>query len=149
MLLYLVPPLGGILIARRRQHRWFQTFFVALGVLFTLFYGFSSGTRNIFASYLVTFLIGYSFAANRRQTKEIVVLAALCMVAMVAATKLMLDFRDVGLQEYIRGKYYEQVSPRRSRSRWRWITISTPSRAWWTTFRGTTIIRTSRFPTWR
>jgi oligosaccharide repeat unit polymerase len=110
MLLYLVPPLGGILIARRGKHSKLQVFLVMLGVLFTLFYGFSSGTRNIFASYLVTFLIGYCFAANRRQTKEMIVIAAFSVVALLVSTKVMLDFRDVGLKDYIGQGYYKEAS---------------------------------------
>lgn len=110
MILYLVPPLGGILMARRQKHPKGQVFLVLLGVLFTLFYGFSSGTRNVFASYLVTFLIGYCFAASPRQTKEIVIMALLAGVALVGSTKLMLDFRDVGLKDYILGEHYKDPS---------------------------------------
>jgi len=110
MLLYLVPPLGGILIAQRRRHPPLQVFLAGLGVVFTLFYGFSSGTRNIFASYLVTFLIGYCFAASKRQTKEVVALTVICAVSMVFATKVMLDFRDVGLLDYVRQGYYKEAS---------------------------------------
>ena len=110
MLLYLVPPLGGILIAQRRRHPPVQVFLAALAVLFTLFYGFSSGTRNIFASYLVTFLIGYCFAAGKRQTREIAMLTVVCGVALVASTKVMLDFRDVGLEDYIAKGYYKDAS---------------------------------------
>ena len=82
MLLYLVPPLGAILIAQRRKYPWISVFLVVLGVLFTLFYGFSSGTRNIFASYLVTFLIGYIFASNRRQTTEMIAVGVICVATM-------------------------------------------------------------------
>jgi oligosaccharide repeat unit polymerase len=110
MILYLVPPLGGILMAQRRKYAWFSVFMVMLGVLFTLFYGFTSGTRNIFASYLVTFLIGYVFAANRRQTKEILVISAICVLTMLVSTKVMLDFRDVGFEQYIMKGYYKDAS---------------------------------------
>jgi oligosaccharide repeat unit polymerase len=110
MLLYLVPPLGGILLARRRKHSALGVGLVMLGVLFTLFYGFSSGTRNIFASYLVTFLIGYVFAAKRSQTKEILVITACAVVALVFSTKVMLDFRDVGLADYITKGIYKEAS---------------------------------------
>jgi len=110
MILYLVPPLGGILLARRRKHPKMQVFLVMLGVVFTLFYGFSSGTRNLFASYLVTFLIGYVFASNRRQTKEIVIITSFVVVALVVSTKVMLDFRDVGLKAYIQEAHYTEAS---------------------------------------
>jgi oligosaccharide repeat unit polymerase len=110
MLLYLVPPLGGILLARRHKFPGYQIFLVGLGVFFTLFYGFSSGTRNIFASYLVTFLIGFCFAASRRQRNEIIAITILTVVALVGSTKIMLDFRDVGLQDYIMMGYYKEDS---------------------------------------
>jgi len=110
MIVYLVPPLGGILLAGRHKYPKFQVFLVMLGVLFTLFYGFSSGTRNIFASYLVTFLIGYCFAASRQQTREIVVVTALSVVALVVSTKVMLDFRDVGLKDYVLNGFYTEAS---------------------------------------
>src|ERR1700722_6783754 len=110
MILSLVPPLGGILMARRRKYPAFQVFLVMLGVLFTLFYGFSSGTRNIFASYLVTFLIGYVFAVERRQTKEMAVITIVCGAALLVSTKMMLDFRDVGLKDYILKGYYKEAS---------------------------------------
>jgi oligosaccharide repeat unit polymerase len=110
MILYLVPPLGGILLARRRKYPGFQVFMVMLGVVFTLFYGFSSGTRNVFASYLVTFLIGYSFAASSRQAKEILIITALSVVALLGSTKVMLDFRDVGLKDYLVQGYYKDPS---------------------------------------
>ena len=106
MLLYLVPPLGGILLARRKRYGWFSLSLVFLGVFFTLFYGFSSGTRNIFASYLVTFLIGYCFAAGRKQSKEVVVLTIVTVLALLVATKVMLDFRDVGLRDYLTADFY-------------------------------------------
>ena len=101
MILYLVPPLGGVLLARRARFSKFQIFLVMLAVLFTLFYGFSSGTRNVFLSFLVTFLIGYCFAANRRQMKEIVVLGAITVVLLLVSTKMMLEFRNVGLRSYM------------------------------------------------
>jgi oligosaccharide repeat unit polymerase len=110
MLLYLVPPLGAILIAQRRKYSWISVFLVLLGVLFTLFYGFSSGTRNVFASYLVTFLIGYIFAASRRQTTEMIVVGVICVATMLFATKVMLDFRDVGLKQYIEHRNWEDES---------------------------------------
>jgi len=110
MILYLVPPLGGILMARRKKYPIVAVALVFLGVIFVLFYGFSSGTRNIFASYLVTFLIGYVFAAHKSQTKEIFLVTALCAVTLIVSTKLMLDFRDVGLEAYILKHYYTDQS---------------------------------------
>jgi hypothetical protein len=54
------------------------------------------------------FVIGYCFAANRRQVKEIVIIALCSAVAVVVSTKVMLDFRDVGLKDYIAEGYYKE-----------------------------------------
>ena len=35
---------------------------ITLGFILVLYIGFASGTRNLFISYLLTFLIGYAFA---------------------------------------------------------------------------------------
>src|SRR5207302_4074446 len=95
----LIPPLGGILIARRKQHSKIAVALVALGVLFTFFQGFSSGTRNLFAAYLVTFLIGYCLAADwTRQRRELFGITVGLVAALFVSTKLMLDFRGIGLK---------------------------------------------------
>jgi oligosaccharide repeat unit polymerase len=112
MILYLVPPLGGILIGRRRKYPVIQVFLVLLGVIFTLFYGFSSGTRNLFASYLVTFMIGYAFAADRSRKWELIILTVVCAVTEVGSAKIMLEFRDIGLLDYVRdGDYHASARP--------------------------------------
>jgi hypothetical protein len=113
MLLYLIPPIAGIVLARRSQYAKLHVLLVAVGLLFTLFYGFSSGTRNIFLSYLVTFLIGYSFALRGERQKELIGLAAVSAVLLIAATVLMLDFRNVGLRNYMAGVREHEV-PRES-----------------------------------
>jgi len=106
MLIFLAPPLAGIIMARRRAYGKIQTGLVAAGFFFVLFYGFASGTRNVLASYLVTFLIGYCFASDAEKKKELMVVAASCAVGFFFASVLMLRFREVGLQDYINGNYY-------------------------------------------
>jgi oligosaccharide repeat unit polymerase len=103
LLLNLIPPLAGIIIARRHRYTKLQVFLVTLAALFTLFAGFAGGTRNVFGSYLVTFLIGYSFAAAREKKNELIVLSVICTTLMLVATFLMLQFRDLGLKNYING----------------------------------------------
>jgi hypothetical protein len=103
MLLNLIPPLAGIILARRKTFPKFQLLLVTLGFLYTLFYGFAGGTRNVFASFLVTFLIGYSFAMEPNRRKELVGLSVVCAALLGASTVLMLKFREVGLYNYVRG----------------------------------------------
>ena len=103
MFIQLLPPLAGIMIARRKRFPWLHLLpmLVVLGV--TLYSGFASGTRNVLASYLVTFLIGYAFALPPARRKELVVLFISCALLMTFATFFMLQFRTVGLKNYVYG----------------------------------------------
>jgi hypothetical protein len=114
LFIYLIPPLAGIMIARRHRYGVITLVLASAGLLFTLFYGFTSGTRNIFASYLVTFLIAYSFALPYARQKELVILCVTCAVVMVFATYYMLQFRNVGFRNYVNGDYVPQTNDDRT-----------------------------------
>jgi hypothetical protein len=103
MLLYLVPPIAGIVMGRRRQFTVMQHWFVALGLALELFYAFCSGTRNLFIAFVVTFLIGYIFALPRGRRRELIIVSVISVVVTFAATNFMLKFRSVGLKDWIRG----------------------------------------------
>ncbi|HYR57888.1 MAG TPA: hypothetical protein VEO95_04640 [Chthoniobacteraceae bacterium] len=105
MLIQLLPPLAGIILARRRRYPLVHVALVVAALALTLFYGFAGGTRNIFATFLVTFLIGYSLALPPGRTRELGALAGACAIVMCLATYFMLQFRDVGLQDYLAGKW--------------------------------------------
>jgi hypothetical protein len=83
---------------------------VVVALLFTFFYGFSSGTRNVFAAYLVTFLIGYAFALAPGRRRELIILSAASAVIMFVATIAMLQFRNIGFHNYLVGNYERQES---------------------------------------
>jgi len=103
MLLYLVPPIAGIVFARRRSFNFMQLAIVVAGLLFEMFYAFTSGTRNLFISYLVTFLIGYVFALPKGRVKELIIVSTVSVTMALAATVLMLQFRQVGLKLWLNG----------------------------------------------
>jgi len=103
MLLYLVPPIAGIIYARRSSYNAFQIGLVTLGFAFEMFYGFSSGTRNLFISFLVTFLIGYAFAMPKGRQTEMLAVMGGSLAAALVATVMMLNFRTVGLKEWLAG----------------------------------------------
>lgn len=109
MLLQVLPPLAGIMLARRRRFPiWHLVpMLVVLGV--TLFSGFASGTRNVLASYLVTFLIGYAFALPRERNKELVLLGSVCALVVIFASYFMLQFRTVGLRNYLRSNVQQMT----------------------------------------
>ncbi len=103
MVLYLVPPIAGVVLAGRNRYSGPQIIYVGLAFLFTLFYGFTSGTRNIFATYLATFLVAFAFAAGRERRKEVMVVISIASAAMLYATTAMLEFRGIGFYAYTQG----------------------------------------------
>jgi len=111
---YLIPPLFGVVLARRHRYTTGQVVAVVAGGLFTFFDGFASGTRNIFGTYLLTFLVGYAFALPHRAWKKAGVAFGIGSLLMYGATSVMLAFRDIGLGTYLaiggRDRYLEEKS---------------------------------------
>jgi hypothetical protein len=105
MLIQLIPPLAGIILARRRRYPLVQLILITAVFLLTLFYGFAGGTRNIFATFLVTFLMGYSLALPPNRHTELAILAGAGALLMCFATYFMLQFRDAGFKNYMEGKW--------------------------------------------
>jgi hypothetical protein len=103
MLIYVVPPMAGNILADRKNHRALRIFLVFSAFLFTMFYGFTTGTRNILGTYLVTFLVSYSLTAGEKRRKEIILVSILCGYLMYLSTSLLLHFRNIGLKNYIDG----------------------------------------------
>lgn len=101
MLIQLLPPLAGIMIARRRRFPILHLIPMLAVLAVTMYAAFASGTRNVLASYLVTFLIGYTFALPKERRKELVFLSIVCGLIMTFSTFFMLQFRGVGLKNYL------------------------------------------------
>ena len=97
--LYLVPPLAGIILGRRRLYSGLALFLVLLGLSFTFFYGFCTGTRNLIGSYLITFIVAYFYAC--RSWRATIVPGILVVVIMVMATMHAPRFRGMGLADYL------------------------------------------------
>jgi oligosaccharide repeat unit polymerase len=110
MLLYLLPPLMGVVTARLERYSFWSVFWMGCGTLATFFYGFASGTRNLFCTYLVTFVIGYMFSVKKGGEKRIMALAGIALVFLMIATSQMLHFRQIGLGAYLRGELDEEES---------------------------------------
>jgi hypothetical protein len=99
--LYLVPPLAGVILGKWRLHSRPSLILVGLGLLFTLLYGFSTGTRNLIVAYIITFLVSFYYASGARLSKTMVALCLLALTIVLTATIHATRFRTIGLRNYL------------------------------------------------
>ena len=104
LLLYLIPPVAGLMVARREKYPLLLVICVVFGLLWTLFYGFLSGTRSLFGTFLVTFMIAYTFAAGMKRRKEAIIICVACASMMMFSTKAMLQMRTIGFTNWWEGR---------------------------------------------
>ena len=107
MLINLLPPLAGIILARRHRFGTLSLALIAVTFLFTLFLAFASGTRNVLATYLVTFVIGFAFASPRNRKWELIAVSVAATALLIFGTVTMIYFRTIGLKKYLAGE--EQI----------------------------------------
>ena len=113
MILYLVPPIAGVILAKREKYKITTLIAIFMALLFTFFEGFASGTRYVLAAYLVTFLVGFSLTSMKRRRLELVILCGVVSIGYIYASDQMLQFRSIGLKEYLtmRGQSEAPVLP--------------------------------------
>jgi oligosaccharide repeat unit polymerase len=104
LILYLVPVIAGAILAKPYRLAVGKKFIVSLGLAFTLFHGFTSGTRNIFVIYFITFIVAYIIVKRDIRWKRLVLLCGGGAVVLLLASYYMLQFRTVGLENYLAGK---------------------------------------------
>lgn len=103
LLLYVVPVLAGCILADWRRYSLFQLAVVGFGLAFTLFYGFTGGTRNVFAVYLVLFIGAHIIFSPKLGWKHTTLLLLVTGGVLGLSSYYMLQFRTVGLEDYISG----------------------------------------------
>ncbi len=104
MVINLVPPLAGIILARRHRFGVIALTLVLCGYLLALFIAFAGATRSVLASFLITFIIGYAFAAPKGRKKELIVLSGIAAALMMFGTVAMLHIRSQGLKKFLAGE---------------------------------------------
>lgn len=103
LLIFLLPPLAGAVLAEHRRYNWFQKIVVAAVLSYTLFYGLAGGTRFIILTYIVTF--GASYLMMKRNLTFV----SLAAVGLPLATISLLivyylaQVRTYGLQNWAEG----------------------------------------------
>jgi hypothetical protein len=101
LLVYLVPAIAGSILANSSRFTFSQKAIIVLGLVFTLFCGFSAGTRNVFCTYLIIFLASYILLKRNITWKRVIVLSGVAAVLLYSAAYYMLEFRQEGLENYI------------------------------------------------
>jgi hypothetical protein len=103
---YVMPPLAGVMFARRKDYKLISLFLVGF-VLFVHFYSaFSSGTRNILAILIAGFLGGYFIVQPRIKFWQLALFGLVAGGSFFILADHMLQFREYGLGRYIEEKRY-------------------------------------------
>jgi len=99
-LIYLIPPIAGLIFARSKEYRLFHKTIVIIVVIFTFYYGFASGTRNVLATYVITFAGMYLLARRQLNLGQALCLGIPMLGILLVATIYMLEFRTKGLDKF-------------------------------------------------
>ena len=101
MTLFLVPPIAGVIFAKREKYTFPTLIAIFMALLFTFFEGFCSGTRYVLAAYVITFLVGYCLNLTKHRRLEFVILCGVLGIGYFYVSDQMLQFRVIGLKEYL------------------------------------------------
>jgi oligosaccharide repeat unit polymerase len=99
-LIYLIPPIAGLIYARSQNYTVIQKFVVTIVLLFTLYYGFASGTRNILGIYVITFSGAYFLNKPRLKLWQVLWQLGIIVALLMVGMSYMLEFRQVGLGNF-------------------------------------------------
>jgi oligosaccharide repeat unit polymerase len=99
-LIYLIPPIAGLIYAQGSQYNKYQKIIVTVVLALTIYYGFSTGTRNILATYVITFFGAYFINKKGMGLKQVLIVGAPVVVSLVIIMTYMLDFRTQGLSKF-------------------------------------------------
>jgi oligosaccharide repeat unit polymerase len=98
-LINLIPPIAGLIFANARQYSAIQKATVITVLAFTVFFGFSSGTRSVYVSYIMTFTGIYLITKPKLSLSHALAFGAIMGALLFAGIVVMLQFRTVGLGE--------------------------------------------------
>lgn len=111
LLIYLLPPLAGVVLARRREYGTGLVTAVLISLAFVLFDSFASGTRNVFAVHVITLSTAYLMFLPKLIFARVAGVGVLAGLALLASAHYMLAFRQIGL-----GQYLEEGAPTEGRT---------------------------------
>jgi hypothetical protein len=98
-LINLIPPMAGLIFARPRRYSAAQKAVVVIVLAFTAYYGFSSGTRSVFVTCILTFTGIYFITKPQLSLRHALIFGTIMVALLFAGISLMVQFRTVGLGE--------------------------------------------------
>lgn len=107
MMTYIIPPLTGIIVNRRKTFPKVQFVIVLLLFILVLFTGFAGGTRSVLVAHLSTFLMGYLLTLPKNTIINTATPILISFWIVGFGSYHMLEFRNMGLKNYIEGKVYD------------------------------------------
>jgi oligosaccharide repeat unit polymerase len=99
-LVYLIPPIAGLIYARSQDYGALEKTIATIVLLFTLYFGFASGTRNIIATYVITFAGAYFLNKSGLTFRQVLFKGVPIVIVLMLGMSYMLDFRRQGLSNY-------------------------------------------------
>lgn len=112
LMLYIIPPLTGVIWNRRRSYAGWQLLVLTAIFALTMFHSFSSGTRNVFIAHIATFLMAYLLTLPKINFRNTIIPILIATFVAVFSSYHMLEFRTMGLKNYIENRVYESGSTR-------------------------------------
>lgn len=88
-----IPPLCALILAQRQRFSFGKVAVAFLLGIFVLFDGYSSGTRNVFLLYFLTFLGSYFLFAPRMGSIKLALIGVACLITAFVAMSTMLQTR--------------------------------------------------------
>ena len=103
LLIYLLPPLAGAVLAEHRRYRGDQKLVIAAILGLTFFSGLAGGTRNIILTYLVTFGVSYLMMKRRLTLASLAAVGAPLALASLFVVYYLAQIRTFGIQNWAVG----------------------------------------------
>lgn len=98
---YVMPPIAGVIFARHKEYGKGVLVLVGFTLLVLWFVAFSAGSRNVLAIQMAGFLGGFFIVQKHLRLWALGVAAVAFAAAFVVLAEMMLEFRNIGLSQYI------------------------------------------------
>ncbi len=103
LLIFLLPPLAGAVLAEHRRYSWPQKLIVVSVLGFTFFFGLAGGTRYVVLTYIVTFGASYLMMKRHLTVISLVAVGVPLGIVSLLIVYYLAQVRTFGLQNWSAG----------------------------------------------